>query len=186
MEQHQALVPSSVKGPVGVDALAHLWPNVLLYAFPPLSLISPTLARVREQSVAVRRGGHPNIGRQKIIQLLAGEPWPLPLPLGFEPLEAVGKFVSLKVALLLDLTTAKCVSDYRRCLSVLPACSLLWGSPRSACGPIQVLWLRWLTQPIGVSRWNCLRFTRLCSPLQRLNTLCRAGSACVYESIGCF
>ncbi|KAL0199690.1 hypothetical protein M9458_002877, partial [Cirrhinus mrigala] len=31
--------------PLGVDALAHPWPNVLLYAFPPLSLISPTLDR---------------------------------------------------------------------------------------------------------------------------------------------
>ncbi|KAL0148646.1 hypothetical protein M9458_056086, partial [Cirrhinus mrigala] len=34
--------------PMGVDALAHSWPNVLLYTFPPLSLIIPTLRRVRE------------------------------------------------------------------------------------------------------------------------------------------
>lgn len=31
--------------PLGVDVLAHPWPDVLLYVFPPLSLISPTLAR---------------------------------------------------------------------------------------------------------------------------------------------
>ncbi|KAL0191693.1 hypothetical protein M9458_014391, partial [Cirrhinus mrigala] len=36
--------------PLSMDALAHPWPNVLLYAFPPLCLISPTLAWVKEQS----------------------------------------------------------------------------------------------------------------------------------------
>ncbi|KAI2645853.1 Transposon Ty3-G Gag-Pol polyprotein [Labeo rohita] len=39
--------------PMGVDALAHQWPNVLLYAFPPLSLIIPTLRRVREYGHSV-------------------------------------------------------------------------------------------------------------------------------------
>ncbi len=39
--------------PLGVDALAHPWPNALLYAFPPLSLISPTLARVRENHLTM-------------------------------------------------------------------------------------------------------------------------------------
>ncbi|XP_067313977.1 uncharacterized protein [Pseudorasbora parva] len=34
--------------PLGVDALAHPWPKVRLYAFPPLCLIIPTLARARE------------------------------------------------------------------------------------------------------------------------------------------
>lgn len=33
---------------LGVDALAHPWPNVLLYAFPPLSLIGSKFQRVRE------------------------------------------------------------------------------------------------------------------------------------------
>ena len=32
---------------MGLDALAHEWPHVLLYAFPPLELIIPTLARMR-------------------------------------------------------------------------------------------------------------------------------------------
>ena len=31
-----------------VALLAHVWPPVLLYAFPPLALIPPTLSRVRE------------------------------------------------------------------------------------------------------------------------------------------
>lgn len=35
-----------VPGPLGRDALAHQWPQCLLYAFPPLPLIWPTLQRV--------------------------------------------------------------------------------------------------------------------------------------------
>ncbi|XP_041852953.1 uncharacterized protein LOC121647506 [Melanotaenia boesemani] len=73
---------SDVSAPLGVDALAHQWPDVLLYAFPPLSLISPTLARVREQGltlilVAPRWPSKHWIAA--IIQLLADEPWPLPI-----------------------------------------------------------------------------------------------------------
>ena len=73
---------SDVRAPLGVDALAYPWPNVLLYAFPPLSLISPTLARVREQSlslilIAPRWPSKHWVA--EIVQLLAGDPWPLPL-----------------------------------------------------------------------------------------------------------
>ncbi|XP_041864797.1 uncharacterized protein LOC121654646 [Melanotaenia boesemani] len=67
--------------PLGLDALAHEWPRLLLYAFPPLELIIPTLARVRE-------GGHSLIliaprwpGKHwlaEIFQLLCSQPWPLP------------------------------------------------------------------------------------------------------------
>ena len=39
---------SDVDAPLGIDALAHTWPPELLYAFPPLTLIFPTLSRVRE------------------------------------------------------------------------------------------------------------------------------------------
>lgn len=35
--------------PLGLDALAHDWPRVLLYAFPPLSLIPSTLLRVLQE-----------------------------------------------------------------------------------------------------------------------------------------
>ncbi len=38
----------SLKGmnaPLGMDALAHPWPETLLYAFPPISLIPPTLSK---------------------------------------------------------------------------------------------------------------------------------------------
>lgn len=38
-----------VPGPLGWDALAHQWPQCLLYAFPPLPLIWPTLRRVHKE-----------------------------------------------------------------------------------------------------------------------------------------
>lgn len=39
----------SVDVPLSVDAFAHVWLHVMLYAFPPLALVPPTLARVRDQ-----------------------------------------------------------------------------------------------------------------------------------------
>ncbi|XP_051994281.1 uncharacterized protein LOC127652201 [Xyrauchen texanus] len=68
--------------PLGVDALAHPWPKVLLYAFPPLCLLIPTLARVREQGlslilIAPRWPKAPWLA--EIIPLLHAQPWPLPL-----------------------------------------------------------------------------------------------------------
>ncbi|XP_052473657.1 uncharacterized protein LOC128030230 [Carassius gibelio] len=70
-----------VDAPLGVDALAHPWPRVLLYAFPPLCLIIPTLARVREQGlslilIAPRWPKAPWLA--EIITLLYAEPWRLP------------------------------------------------------------------------------------------------------------
>lgn len=70
-----------VDAPLGVDALAHPWPRVLLYAFPPLCLIIPTLARVREQGlslilIAPRWPKAPWLA--EIIPLLYAEPWRLP------------------------------------------------------------------------------------------------------------
>lgn len=68
--------------PLGVDALAHPWPEVLLYAFPPLCLIIPTLARVRERGlslilIAPRWPKAPWLA--EIIPLLYAQPWRLPL-----------------------------------------------------------------------------------------------------------
>ncbi|XP_047660031.1 uncharacterized protein LOC113647231 [Tachysurus fulvidraco] len=68
--------------PLGVDALAHPWPSALLYAFPPLCLISPTLARVAVQGlslilIAPRWPKAPWLA--EIFPLLYAEPWPLPL-----------------------------------------------------------------------------------------------------------
>ena len=72
----------SVRGmaPLGTDALAHEWPKGLLYAFPPLNLILPTLERVRRSNlevllVAPSRG----VWRSLIAPLLFQPPWQLPL-----------------------------------------------------------------------------------------------------------
>lgn len=70
------------EAPLGVDALAHNWPHALLYAFPPLALISPTLTRVRERGLTVILIA-PRWTRShwlaEIMPLLWSEPWPLPL-----------------------------------------------------------------------------------------------------------
>lgn len=68
--------------PLGVDALAHQWPNVLLYAFPPISLIIPTLSRVREKGLSMILIAPRWPSRQWIAEitlLLFDQPWPLPL-----------------------------------------------------------------------------------------------------------
>ena len=67
--------------PLGLDALAHEWPRVLLYAFPPLELITPTLSRVRERGLALILIAPRWPGKHwlaEIFQLLCGRPWPLP------------------------------------------------------------------------------------------------------------
>ena len=67
---------------MGIDVLAHEWPQVLLYAFPPLALIPPTLARVRERGLSLILIAPYWPGKHwlaDIIQLLYDQPWPLPL-----------------------------------------------------------------------------------------------------------
>ena len=65
---------------LGVDALAHPWPRGLLYAFPPLPLIPPTLARVRNQGLRLLLVA-PAWGswRSDVVPLLYDQPWQLPL-----------------------------------------------------------------------------------------------------------
>ncbi len=68
--------------PLGIDALAHEWPRTLLYAFPPIALISPTLYRVREEGlqlilIAPRWPG--KYWLAEIIHMLYKDPWSLPL-----------------------------------------------------------------------------------------------------------
>ena len=65
---------------LGLDAMAHEWPEGLLYAFPPLSLIPPTLERVRGQGLTLILIA-PGWGswRSEISRLLYDEPWQLPL-----------------------------------------------------------------------------------------------------------
>lgn len=68
--------------PLGLDALAHEWPRVLLYAFPPLELITATLSRVREKKhclILVAPYWPAMHWMAEIFQLLCNRPWPLPL-----------------------------------------------------------------------------------------------------------
>ncbi|KAK5930500.1 hypothetical protein CgunFtcFv8_026728 [Champsocephalus gunnari] len=74
-----------LNAPLGVDALAHVWPSGLLYAFPPLALIPQTLARVREQRhtlILIAPHWPAMYWLAEIYQLLCGQPWQLPLHRG--------------------------------------------------------------------------------------------------------
>ncbi|XP_029909243.1 uncharacterized protein LOC115360460 [Myripristis murdjan] len=68
--------------PLGVDAFAHQWPHVLLYAFPPIALISPTLARVQKEGLSmilIAPYWPSKHWLAEITRLLYREPWPLPI-----------------------------------------------------------------------------------------------------------
>ncbi|KAI2657603.1 Protein P [Labeo rohita] len=64
------------------DALAHEWPNLLLYAFPPVTLIPQVIRRVRDQKHKVLlvapfwRNQH---WFAQLCQLLSAALWPIPL-----------------------------------------------------------------------------------------------------------
>ena len=68
------------KAPLGLDAFAHSWPKDLLYAFPPLDLILPTLERIRLLGLTVLLVA-PGWGTwtSVITPLLFDAPWTLPL-----------------------------------------------------------------------------------------------------------
>ncbi len=64
------------------DALAHDWPNLLLYAFPPIALLPQVIRRIREQGhkvllVAPLWRNQPWLS--ELTQLLTAAPWPVPL-----------------------------------------------------------------------------------------------------------
>ncbi len=65
------------------DALAHDWPNLLLYAFPPITLLPQVVRRIREQGhkvllVAPLWRNQPWLS--ELTQLLTAAPWPVPGP----------------------------------------------------------------------------------------------------------
>lgn len=65
-----------------ITRLVHPWPNVLLYAFPPLCLITPTLIRVWEQRLSLILMAPYWPSRPwmaELTQLIHGQPWLLPL-----------------------------------------------------------------------------------------------------------
>ncbi|XP_075325299.1 uncharacterized protein LOC142383412 [Odontesthes bonariensis] len=67
--------------PLGQDALAHDWPEVLLYAFPPIPLIAPTLQRVLQQGHRLLLVAPFWPGRTwfpLLHRLCSGSPWRLP------------------------------------------------------------------------------------------------------------
>ena len=65
---------------LGNDALSGVWPRGLLYAFPPLTLIPPLLAKIRATGARMLLVA-PGWGAwvSDIIPLLYDEPWTLPL-----------------------------------------------------------------------------------------------------------
>lgn len=68
-------------GSLAQDALAHPWPQVLLYAFPPLPLICPTLQRVYQEGhklLLVAPYWPARIWFPLLHSLCRGTPWPLP------------------------------------------------------------------------------------------------------------
>lgn len=72
---------SEPDSPLGQDALAHPWPDCLLYAFPPLPLLMTTLHRIAQSNHRVLLVAPFWPGRvwfPLILNLLDGEPWLLP------------------------------------------------------------------------------------------------------------
>ncbi len=64
------------------DSLAHEWPSLQLYAFPPVTLLPQVLRRVREQRhkltlIAPLWRNLPWVS--ELFQLLKAAPWPIPL-----------------------------------------------------------------------------------------------------------
>ncbi len=64
------------------DALAHEWPSLLLYAFPPVALLLQVLRRVREQRhklILIAPLWRNQLWVSELFQLLKAAPWPIPL-----------------------------------------------------------------------------------------------------------
>ncbi len=64
------------------DALAHEWPSLQLYAFPPVALLPQVLRRVKEQwhkliLISPLWRNQPWVS--ELFQLLKAAPWPIPL-----------------------------------------------------------------------------------------------------------
>ncbi len=64
------------------DALAHEWPSLPLYAFPPVALLPKVLRRVREQRhklILISPLWRNQALVSELFQLLKAAPWPIPL-----------------------------------------------------------------------------------------------------------
>ncbi len=80
---HCQLYFSLTEGPLGTDALAHSWPRALRkYAFPPVSLLTQTLCKLREdeeQVLLVAPHWPTRTWFPELISLATAPPWRIPL-----------------------------------------------------------------------------------------------------------
>ncbi len=80
---HCQLYFSLTEGPLGTDALAHSWPRALRkYAFPPVSLLTQTLCKLREdeeQVLLVAPHWPTRTWFPELISLTTAPPWRIPL-----------------------------------------------------------------------------------------------------------
>ena len=64
------------------DALAHNWPNLPLYAFPPVSMLPQVIERIRNTKCAVLLVAplwRTQIWFPELMQLSVTDPWPIPV-----------------------------------------------------------------------------------------------------------
>ncbi len=79
---HCPLFYSLTHSPLGVDALAHSWPKVRKYAFPPVKLLPRVLCKIREEkeSVLLVAPKWPNQPWfPELVDMLVAPPWAIPL-----------------------------------------------------------------------------------------------------------
>ncbi len=72
----------SSPAPLGIDTFAHPWPNMRLYAFPPVKLIPAVLCRVKESGVRlllVAPFWPSQTWFSELIPLLYLPPWEIPI-----------------------------------------------------------------------------------------------------------
>ena len=68
--------------PLGLDAMAHTWPRLRLYAFPPIALLPGVLAKVRRQGsrlLLIAPRWPTRVWFSDLISLLDGSPWAIPI-----------------------------------------------------------------------------------------------------------
>lgn len=70
------------EAPLGVDALASRWPDMILYAFPPIRLIPAVLDKIRAERtrlLLVAPRWESQVWFASLITLLDGPPWEIPV-----------------------------------------------------------------------------------------------------------